>query len=175
MGNPAGVKRDFAALQKRRMKAARLLDKGVSEAEVARCVGVHRQSVNRWAKILRSEGREGLKKAGRAGRKPQLDRQQLRELEQALKRGPEAYGYDTGLWTLQRVAALIEERFEVGFHPGHVWKVLRGLGWSCQRPTGRALERDAAAIRRWRRERWPVLKKTPYNKGVRSSSSTSPA
>ena len=97
MGNPAGVKRDFDALQKRRMQAARLLEKGISEAEVARRVGVCRQSVNRWAKALASEGRAGLKKAGRAGRRPELDRAQLRELEGALKRGPEALGYDTAL------------------------------------------------------------------------------
>ncbi len=161
MGNPAGVKRDFAALEKRRMQAARLLEKGLSEAEVARRVGVHRQSINRWARVLRSEGRGGLKQAGRAGRKPLLDRAQRRELERALKRSPEAYGYDTRLWTLPRVAALIEELFAVSFHPRHVWKVLRAMGWSCQRPTGRALERDEAAIRRWKRERWPELKKTP--------------
>lgn len=174
MGNAAGVKRDFDALQKRRMKAARLLEQGMSEAEVARRVGVHRQSVNRWAQVLCREGREGLKQAGRAGRMPQLDAKQLRTLERALMRGPEAYGYDTGLWTLQRVSALIEEQFEVSYHPGHVWRVLRSMGWSCQRPAGKALERDEAAIRRWKRERWPVLKKTPQNKGVRLSSSTSP-
>lgn len=173
MGNPAGVKRDFNALQKRRMKAARMLERGVSEAEVARRVGVHRQSVNRWAKVLADGGRQGLKKAGRAGRPPQLEAKQLRELERALKRGPEAYGYDTGLWTLQRVSALIEEQFSVSYHPGHVWRVLRSMGWSCQRPSGKALERDEGAIRRWKRERWPVLKKTPQNKGVRLSSSTS--
>ncbi len=174
MGNPAGVKRDFGALEKRRMQAARLLEKGVSEAEVARRVGVHRQSVNRWAHVVQSDGRKGLKQAARAGRKPQLDKAQLRELERALKRGPEALGYDTGLWTLPRVAALIEERFAVAYHPGHVWKVLRALGWSCQRPTGKALERDEAAIRRWKRARWPALKKTPQNKGKQSCSSTSP-
>jgi transposase len=172
MGNPAGVRRDFDALESRRLEAAKLLKQGLSEAEVARRVGVHRQSVNRWAQTLASTGRGGLKKAGRAGRKPKLSAAQLRQLARVLERGPEASGYDTGLWTLERVAAVIDERFAVRFHPGHVWRVLKELGWSCQRPSGQARERDEEAIKRWKRERWPELKKTPSPKGARSSSST---
>ena len=161
MGNPAGVKRNFEALEKRRMQAARLLKKGIHEAEVARRVGAHRQSVNRWAKQLEESGIAGLKKAGRAGRKPRLSEKELENIREALKRGPEALGYETGLWTAWRVADLIERECGVQYHPGHVWKILKQLGWSCQRPTGRALERDEEAIRRWKKKRWPELKKKP--------------
>ena len=87
----------------------------------------------------------------------------------ALKRGPEALGYATGLWTAARVAHLIEQECGVQYHPGHVWRLLRQLGWSCQRPTGGALERDEAAIRRWKQRRWPEIKKKPKKKGGRSS------
>ena len=161
MGNPAGVKRNFEALEKRRLQAARLLKKGIHEAEVARRVGAHRQSVNRWAKQLKESGIAGLKKAGRAGRKPRLSEKELENIREALKRGPEALGYETGLWTAWRVADLIERECGVQYHPGHVWKILKQLGWSCQRPTGRALERDEEAIRRWKKKRWPELKKKP--------------
>lgn len=172
MGNPAGVRRDFDALEKRRMEAARLLKKGIKPSEVARRVGVHRQSVGRWAAQLASEGRAGLKKAARAGRPPRLSEGDLKQLEAGLERGAEALGYGTGLWTTGRVAELIEQEFGIRYHPGHVWRVLRKLGWSCQRPTGRALERDEARIRWWKTKRWPALKKKPAKSGVRSSSST---
>ena len=66
------MRRDFVGLEKRRMQAARLLEKGYSEAEVARRVGVHRQSVNRWAKALDEAGRLGLRRAARAGRPSKL-------------------------------------------------------------------------------------------------------
>jgi transposase len=164
MGNPAGVKRDFDALEKRRMHAAQLLKQGVHEAEVARRVGVHRQSVNRWAGQLAGSGVSGLKKTGRAGRKPRLSEADLEKIRQALELGPEALGYETDLWTAGRVADLIERECGVKYHPGHVWKVLKNLGWSCQRPTGRALERNEDAIRRWERKRWPELKKKPSSK-----------
>jgi transposase len=172
MGNPAGVRRDFAALERRRMVAARLLRQGVSQSEVARRLGVHRQSVIRWVRQLAQSGRAGLKKAGRAGRKPRLSPAQLRQLEQGLKRGPEALGYATGLWTANRVQELIEYRTGVRYHAAHVWRILRQLGWSCQRPTGKALERDEEAIRYWKRVRWPRIKKKRSAKGVPSSSST---
>jgi transposase len=172
MGNPAGVRRDFDELERRRMEAARLLRKGVAQAEVARRVGVHRQSVSRWATQLEEHGRAGLKKAGRAGRKPQLGGADLRKLERALKRGPEALGYATEMWTTGRVAELIEQEFGVAYHPGHVWRILRRLGWSCQRPSGRALERNEETIRWWKKEHWPAIKKKPRKSGVRSSSST---
>jgi transposase len=172
MGNPAGVRRDFDALEARRFKAATLLKPGLTEAEVARRLGVHRQSVNRWARQLLVAGRNGLKKAGRAGRKPLLRAADLRRIERGLKRGPEALGFDTSLWTAWRVGVLIEETCGVKYHPGHVWRLLKQLGWSCQRPTGRALERNEAAIRHWKRVRWPALKKTLPRKGKRSSSST---
>lgn len=167
MGNPAGVKRDFEALERRRFKAFGLLEKGMSEAEVARQVGVHRQSVNRWAKQIEEQGRAGLKGAGRAGRKSRLGEGDFKRLEQTLKRGAEALGYETNLWTLERVAALIERDFGVKYHAGHVGWLLKKLGWSCQRPTGRAVERDEAAIRRWKKRRWPELKKKPGARGAR--------
>ena len=100
------------------MQAARLLEKGYSQSEVARRVGAHRQSVSQWAAELREKGRAGLKKAGRAGRKPRLSSQQLKKIEQGLKQGPEALGYGTSLWTSARVAHLIEQECGVEYHPG---------------------------------------------------------
>jgi transposase len=172
MGNPRGVKRDFDALERRRRKAAQLLGKGLSQSEVARRLEVAHQTVNRWAKARAQEGEAGLRKAGRAGRKPLLSQEDLKQLEQGLRKGPEALGYETPLWTLWRVGHLIEQEFGIRYHPGHIWRILRQLEWSCQRPTGRARERNEKAIRYWKRVEWPRLKKKPKKRGERSSSST---
>ena len=172
MGHPAGVKRDRVKLERRRLDAARLLRKGLSEAEVARRVGVHRQSVNRWARQLAEGGRPALKRAPRTGRPPQLSSADLRRVERGLKRGPEALGYRTSLWTAWRVADLIERECGIQYSTVHAWRVLRALGWTPQRPAGRALERDEAAIAHWKRVRWPELNKTPNDGAKRSSSWT---
>src|SRR5271157_2882218 len=116
MGNAAGVRRDFEALERRRLEAARLLREGFGQSEVARALGVHRQSVSRWARELGASGLRGLRKAARTGRPAKLSPTQLRELERALKRGPEACGYSGGLWTAIRVRNLIVERTGVRYH-----------------------------------------------------------
>jgi transposase len=124
MGFPRGMKRDRVALERRRMRAAQLLEHGHSEAEVARRLGVHRQSVNRWVKTLDSAGRDGLRRTARAGRRPKLSEEELSGLEQCLKQAPEQFGYLTGLWTLPRVCRLIEQQYGVRYDPSQVWRIL---------------------------------------------------
>ncbi len=172
MGNPRGVKRDFEALEQRRLKAARLLDQGLNCSQVARQLKVVPQTVSRWSRERRSGGMAALRKAGRAGRKPQLSAADRKRLVQLLLRGPETLGYETPLWTCPRVAHLIEQEFGIRYHEGHVWKILVGLGWSPQRPVGKARERDEEQIRTWKKKTWPAIKKKPSGKGGRSSSST---
>ena len=172
MGNPKGVRRDFEALERRRLRAVALLDQGLNESEVARRLKVSHTSVNRWARVLAEAGSKGLQQAGRAGRKPRLSAEDLKRLEQGLLRGPEALGYETPLWTLWRVGHLIEQEFGVRYHNGHIWKILRQLKWSCQRPVGRARERNEKAIQHGKKIEWPGIKKKPAKRGARSSSST---
>src|ERR1035441_7894995 len=138
MGNPAGVKRDFDALERRRFQALRLLRQGLNQSEVARRGRGVRQSVARWAALDRIRGERAVRQAGRAGRKPRLTKRQKAMLEQRLLAGPERVGYDTSLWSSERVAHLIEREFGVRYHPGHVWKILVALGWSCQWPARHA-------------------------------------
>jgi transposase len=161
MGNPRGQRRDFEALERRRLEGLRLFRKGVPQAQIARELRVARQTVSRWVRQYREGGTQALRQAGRAGRPPKLGAAQLRQVERMLLAGPEAFGYPTPLWTCPRVAEVIEARFGVRYHPGHVWKLLRAMGFSCQRPVGRAVERDEKAVEPGKRKRWPAIKKSP--------------
>jgi hypothetical protein len=118
MGNPAGVRRDFQGLEQRRLRAARLLKKGVHQSEVARQVGAHRQSVSRWAQQLEAAGVSGLRKAGGAGRKPRLSEADREKIEHGLKRGPEALGYETGLKRTEPTPAPLPDLGASGTNPG---------------------------------------------------------
>jgi transposase len=172
MGNARGVKRDFRALERRRFEALKLLKQGYNQNEVGRRVKVCSQTVSRWARAVSEEGERALEAVGRAGRKPLLDEKQRERLIARLLQGPEKLGYETPLWSCSRVAHLIEEEFGVSYHSGHVWKLLRQLNWSPQRPVGRALERDEEAIGHWKRRTWPAIKKKRKKRGERSSLST---
>ncbi len=116
-----------------------------------------RQSVARWVQQYRAHGQSALRKAGRAGRKPLLSQKDRQRLQTLLRQGPERLGYETPLWTCPRAAHLIKHEFGARYHEGHVWKILVGLGWSPQRPTGRARERnDEEQIRHWKKKVWPA-------------------
>jgi transposase len=157
---------DYAKEQSRRVGAARLFVAGVAQAEVARRLGVSRQAVSRWWHAWKSGGVEALRGAGFTGRPRKLSDGQLCQLNACLLEGAKALGYRTEMWTLRRIADVVRQRFRVTYHPGHVWKLLGALGWSCQRPEHRARERDEAAIRRWLKHRWPAIKKRPATPAV---------
>ena len=154
-------RRDFSGLERRREQAVRLFARGeVSQAEVARELKVSRQSVSRWYQSWRRRGKSGLAGAGRAGRKTRLTERQMERVKKTLRQGPRAHGFETDLWTLPRVAAVIERATKVRYHPAHVWRILGRLDWSLQRPAKQARERDAEKVKLWKEVRWPEVKKT---------------
>lgn len=148
------------------MKAARLFEEGIKDAEIARRLKVSRHSVGRWRRQLDQGGQEGLLAAGRAGRKPRLVDEQDQLIIAALKQGASARGYISDLWTLPRVAKLVEEITRVKYHPRYMGAILKRLGWSCQRPVVRAKERNEAAIAHWKKKVWPRIKKKPKKSGA---------
>ena len=152
---------DQIELQKRRMKAIRLFQKDLTPAEVARRLGVHRRSATRWRKEWMAGGKEALKSKGCLGRKRELTAAQESELGAIIEAGAVASGFPTEVWTLPRLAKLVRESFNVDYHPAHMSRVLSAMGFSCQRPTRRAIERDEDKIRHWKRHKWPALKKSP--------------
>lgn len=148
-------------LERRRVEAMALLDQGWSQAEIARQFGVTQGAVSHWKKAYRRDGPEGLKASRHPGPQPKLTDKQCGRLAKMLLQGARAHGYPTELWTLKRVAALIQKHFGVTYDPSGVWHVLRRMSWSCQKPERRARERDEAAIERWRKKDWPRIKKSP--------------
>ena len=105
---------------------------------------------------------------------PRLNTRQLRRLEAALKKGARFHGFPADLWTLPRVATVIERLTGVRYHPGHVWKILGMMQWSSQKPAQQAKERNPEQVAYWKAVRWPEVKKTLRSGGPGSSSKTSP-
>jgi transposase len=162
-------------LQARRLRAGELFATGIRQAEVARQLGVSRQSVHLWHKRWQAQGADGLHSQGPTGPAPRLSDSQLQQVEQALLKGPGANGFVGELWTLDRIAIVIDRLTGVRHHPAWVWALLRyRLGWSVQRPVRRAAERDQDAIDRWVKQRWPAIKQTPTGAEPVWSSSTRP-
>lgn len=146
---------------KRRVRAGRMLKLGKKPAEVAKALGVARQTVYTWVRVLEEGGMDALREINVGGRPAQLAPEQFERLRQMLLEGAQAQGFGTELWTIKRVRRLIEREFEHRYSEVHVWRILGGLGFSSQRPERRAIERDEDAVRGFKRHELPKLKKKP--------------
>jgi transposase len=161
--------------QARRLRAAELFAAGVTQAEVARQLEVSAQAVSVWHGRWRAGGPDALRSKGPSGSTPRLSDAQLATVEQTLLKGATTNGFVGELWTLERIALVIERLTGVRYHPAWVWAVLHHrLGWTVQRPRRRATERDQEAMGRWVAERWPAIKQTPNGAEPVWSSSTRP-
>src|SRR6266511_422282 len=149
--------RDRQAFEGVRMQAGALFAAGHSQADVVRALGVARQNVSPLARPLapRRAGGAAQRWPDRAALAPVACPAHGHRIEQALRQGACAHGFDTDHWTLARITIVIEQATGVGYHPGHTWKLLRRMGWRLQRPARRAKERDEPAIARWVAEDWP--------------------
>jgi|SwirhisoilCB3_FD_contig_71_430332_length_1405_multi_3_in_0_out_0_3 transposase len=152
-------------LEVRRRIAGQLLLEGRKIEEVAQIVKATSSAVKKWKAALKAGGLDSLKSKPHPGREPRLGAKEKGRLLTILKKGAVKAGFRTELWTCSRVAQVVQRQFGVAYHPSHVWKILRGLGLSPQKPEQRARERDEAEIVRWREQEWPRIKK-----GVRKSS-----
>jgi transposase len=167
------AQRERDRLEGRRLRAAELFAAGVTQAEVARQLEVSAQAVSVWHARWQRGGPEALHSRGPSGPSPRLSDAQLATVEQALLQGATAHGFIGELWTLERIAVVIERLTGVHYHPAWMWALLRHrLGWTVQRPRRRAAERDQAAIDRWVKERWPRILQTPNDAEPAWSSST---
>jgi len=158
----------------RRLAAAEMFVQKVPQAEIARRLQVTATAVRTWHKRWLVEGVDGLRSRGQPGYPPLLNETQRAELVGVLNAGPQASGFDGG-WTIARVAMVIRRRFGVLYrYPSAVWTLLHRLGFSVQKPARRAVERDEAAINRWRTQTWSQVLEWPPPAGHGSATPTSP-
>ncbi|MBI5714701.1 MAG: transposase [Chloroflexi bacterium] len=153
-------------LYQRRLRAIRLLQSGYRKAEVAWRVKAHESSIGRWATQHHAKGSESLLPQDVPGRPSKLSPTQSKALLRCLSKSSLAFGYVSDYWTLQRIRQLIMDKFQVRYRLNGVWYLLQRLGWSCQKPQRRAVQRDENEIAHWKRYVWPQIKKT-HMTGVR--------
>lgn len=165
-------KRDLKGMEARRQRGMRMLKRGVAQADIAREMEVSRQTVSTWAKRLADDPQAWRRRPlGKPGALTTADKGKLSKL---LLKGAVVNGFPTELWTLARVGKLIAREFGPSYSNVHVMRLLHELGFSCQKPEKRAIQRNEAAIAEWKAKRWPALKKKRNEKAAPSSSSTNP-
>jgi transposase len=148
-----------------RLQAIMLSVQRQTTGQIAQGLQVDRTRVHAWIGAWNEHGEAGLLEGHRSGRPAQLSATQREQLGDILESGPVAYGLNTGVWTSPLIAQIIEEEFDVSYHPGHVRHLLKQLDFSVQRPKTRLVQADPKKQNRWIRYTHPNLKKTPGKKG----------
>jgi transposase len=155
-----------AELERRRRHALALLDEGEEAQDICRILGVSRISLYRWRMLARF-GPDALTAKPHPGRTPRLSDAQLQQLETLLLRGAKHHGFQTDLWTAQRVTDLIRRHFGESFHPEHVRKILKHrLGWTSQKPQRRARERNEKEEERWKADEFPRIVREAWQRSA---------
>jgi transposase len=152
-----------AELERRRRRAVELVEQGESPTVVARILGVHTVSIHRWRRMAQKP--QGLDAKPIPGRPRQLSDYQLHKLERYLRQGAHKHGWPNQLWTADRVARLIRQRFGLSFHPEHVRKILKQrLGWTSQKPKRKARERNDKEVERWLGDELPRILREAFDR-----------
>jgi len=94
------------------------------------------------------------------GAKPRMSNERRAPLPTFLAPGAEAFGSRGNVWTGQQLAEPIKRVFGISHHQNHCSRILRQIGWSVQKPTERATQRDEETIKYWKEQQWPALQKS---------------
>ncbi len=152
-----------AELERRRRRAVELVEQGESPTVVARILGVRVSSLQRWRRMARQP--YGLNARPGPGPTPGLSAYHLQKLERFLRQGAKKHGWPNDLWTADRVARLIRQRFGRDYHPEHVRKILKQrLGWTSQKPRRKPRERNDKEVERWLDDELPRILRDAFRR-----------
>jgi transposase len=161
MGRWAQRHRDTATLEERRLQALTLLERGLSQAEVARRLAVSPVAVCKWRKAAEAGGPQALHAIPRSGRPPFVPPATMATLPEILAQGALSHGYSTDLWTIPRIVETLQRAWGVRYSRSATWLILKSHGLSWQRPRRQAREKNLRAVKNWRQRSWPRYKKKP--------------
>lgn len=162
MSRPIGTADE---LERRRTQAVQAVADGEPRKTVAKVLGVHVKTVSRWVRAARTPG--GLVAKIHPGPTPGLTDADLERLAELLLQGAKAHGWHNQLWTADRVARLIEQQFDIRYHPEHVREILkRRLGWTSQKPRRKARERNDKEVARWVGDEFPRVVREAWQRSA---------
>ncbi len=143
-----------------RVRAVEALRRGMSVTEVSAAYQVHRTTLFRWHSRHAREGDDGLVRRPGSGRPRKLGDLSEEDLRSIVLEPPSRFGYETDLWTVRRLRAVIEDICAIDVCPNTIWRRLREAGLTYQKPERAYMEMDEAARQEWARTVIPQIRRT---------------
>ena len=143
-----------------RVRAVRAVLRGRSMADVADAYETDRSTVCRWVKRFQEGGEEGLERRPTSGRPRTLEDLTENELRKIVLQPASNFGYESDLWTVGRLHAVIEEKYQICVSNDTIWRRLREAGLTYQKPERQYYELDEESRQDWLRTEVPKIRKT---------------
>jgi len=132
---------------------------GAQVKAIAKAFDIHPASVSRWLTQYRRGGASVLRPRKSSGRPPKIDCQEFApRLKRVIRLPATRFGYESPLWNSRRLREVIANELGIKISQPSMWRALRNIGLSYQKPERRAFEQDPAARKEWLQKDWPKLR-----------------
>lgn len=143
-----------------RVRAVQAVRKGMPVSQTAITFGVDRTTLHRWLARHDRDGETGLQRRPVSGRPRKLSALTAKRLKQIVLSPATKFGFETDLWTVGRLHAVLVGRLHVDVSEDTVWRRLREAGLTWQTPERQYFEADPETRRRWQEETIPKIRET---------------
>ena len=132
---------------------------GMSMNNVASAYQVNRSTLHRWVERYRTKGKQGLNRCTVSGR-PHIFKEIKNETFLSIILKPAThFGYETDFWTSKRLRNVLHEQFHVSGSRWTVWRRLRNLNLTYQKPERHYFEASEELRAQWRKKELPKIKR----------------
>jgi transposase len=143
-----------------RRRAVHAVERGLTITQVADAYDVDRRTLYRWLARYDRDGELGLARCLGSGRPRKLADFSEAAFRRLMLQPARSFGYETDLWTVARVQAVLEEGFNVVVSKDTIWRRLREAGLTYKKPERQYWEADHKARQKWLREEVPRIRET---------------
>ena len=143
-----------------RIRAVEAVRNGIPVSQTAMAFGVERTTLHRWLARHNQDGEAGLQRKPVSGRPRALSGITPKRLKRIVLAPATKFGFETDLWTVGRLHAVLVDRFNVDVSEDTVWRRLREAGLTWQTPERQYFEADEETRRRWQDETIPKIRET---------------
>jgi len=134
---------------------------GTPIVQVAQALGVDRTTIHRWLdRYQQAGGDRGLQRRPVSGRPRKLQCISEYNLKRIVLAPASRFGFETDLWTVSRLHAVLVDRFNENVSEDTVWRRLRDAGLTWQTPEREYFQADPVKRERWQRETLPKIRET---------------
>ena len=143
-----------------RIRAVNAILTGQRKKDVAKAYQVNYTTLYRWCKRYNHhENISDLQRKFGSGRPTTLNTDHCERLIDIVMRPASHFGYETDFWTCRRITQVVEQELKVDVSRLTVWRTLRDIGLTYQKPERQYFEIDEQKRKKWVRYEIPKIRR----------------